>query len=128
MEVSKATYSTGSPHGTNACSMREPYRAKASILSLSSQRRNRRTVLCAYWARLTTYGAHAVRFIQPEWMRPTIIHTKVLRWRWIHPSGMLAQDKNQRLIQMRCVLHAALPGKSVSPGSIRTSHGEQGEH
>src|SRR5215813_9391363 len=98
MEVSKATYSTGSPHGTNACSMREPY------------------------------GAHAVRFIQPEWMRPTIIHTKVLRWRWIHPSGMLAQDKNQRLIQMRCVLHAALPGKSVSPGSIRTSHGEQGEH
>src|SRR5262249_37089277 len=45
----------------------------------------------------------------------------------IHPRGMLAQDKDQRLIQMRCVLHGDLPGKSVSQGSILTSHGERGE-
>ena len=52
MEVSKATSSAGAPHGTNACSLRGSYRDKASILSLSSQRRDRRPVLG--WARLTT--------------------------------------------------------------------------
>src|SRR5215813_1101679 len=45
----------------------------------------------------------------------------------IHPRGLLAQDKNQRIIQMRCVLQGDLPGKSVSQGSILTSHGERGE-
>ena len=41
---------------------------------------------------------------------------------------MLAQDKNQRIIQMRCVLHGDLPGKSVSQGSILTSQGNRVEH
>src|SRR5262249_25583921 len=46
----------------------------------------------------------------------------------IHPLGMLAEDMNQRIIQMRCVLHGSLPCKSVSQGSILTSQGNQGGH
>src|SRR5262249_8525978 len=81
MDVSKAIESACSPHSAHACAMSGPYRDPTSIWSLSSQRRNRGTVLCAYCARLTTYGAHADRLVHPEWMRPTILHARVVRRR-----------------------------------------------
>jgi hypothetical protein len=43
------------------------------------------------------------------------------------PRGLLAQDKNQRILHMRCVLHDDLPCKRVSQGRILTSYGERGE-
>ena len=43
-------------------------------------------------------------------------------------SHLLAQDMNQRIIQMRGVLHGDLPCKSVSQGRILTSQGNRGEH
>src|SRR5882762_3904512 len=51
---------------------------------LSSHRRKRRTILCAYRARLTTKGAHAPRLTVFELIRPTIIHARVWRWRRSH--------------------------------------------
>src|SRR4030095_1303712 len=100
MEVSKATYSACSPHSANACCMRGLYRDSTSILSLSSHRRNRRPVLCAYCPRPTTKGAQAVKLIHPEWMRPTIIHARV--WRWRRSNHLGCWLRTETSVSYRC--------------------------